>query len=34
MFDKELKKRFINTYKLSNRDINNFVLLLPKGVYP
>ena len=26
-------KRFVNTYKYSNRDINKFILLLRKGVY-
>ena len=30
----ELKKRFRNTFKLSNNDINKFILLLTKGVYP
>ena len=28
-----LKERFANTYKLSNHDLNKFVLLLRKGVY-
>ena len=32
--DKELKKRFKNTFKFSNNDINQFILLLRKGVYP
>ena len=32
--DKELKKRFNNTFKFSNNDINKFILLLRKGVYP
>ena len=32
--DKELKKMFKNTFKFSNDDINKFVLLLIKGVYP
>ena len=27
-------KRFFNTYNLSNHDINKFILLLQKGVYP
>ena len=30
----KLKKRFFNTYKLSNNDNNKFILLLKKGVYP
>ena len=34
MFDEQLKERFLNTYKFSNRDNNNFILLLQKGVYP
>ena len=29
-----LKKRFKNTFKFSNNDINKFILLLRKGVYP
>ena len=33
-FDKELIKRFANTYEFCNRDINKFVLLLKKGFYP
>ena len=32
--DKELKKWFKNTFKFSNKDINKFILLLRKGVYP
>ena len=32
--DKELKKRFKNTFKFSDNDINKFILLLRKGVYP
>ena len=32
--DEELKKRFKNTFKFSNNDINKFILLLSKGVYP
>ena len=32
--DEELKKRFKNTFKFSNNDINKFILLLRKGVYP
>ena len=30
----ELKKRFMNTFKFSNNDINKFILLLRKGVCP
>ena len=33
-FDGNLKKQFVNTYKFSNHDINRFILLLPKVVYP
>ena len=33
-FNKELIKRFEDTYKFCNEDINNFFLLLRKGVYP
>ena len=33
-FNKELIKRFGNTYKFCDGDINTFVLLLRKGVYP
>ena len=32
--DTELKKRFKNTFKFSDNDINKFILLLRKGVYP
>ena len=32
--DEELKKRFKSTFKFSNNDINKFILLLRKGVYP
>ena len=32
--DEELKKRFKNTFKSSNSDINKFILLLRKGIYP
>ena len=32
--DEELKNRFKNTFKFSNNDINKFILLLRKGVYP
>ena len=31
---KELKKRLKNIFKFSNNDINRFILLLKKGVYP
>ena len=33
-FDENLKKRFFNTYKLSNHNINKFILLFQKIVYP
>ena len=33
-FNKELVKRFANIYEFRNGDINNFILLLRKGVYP
>ena len=33
-FHKELIKRFKNTYKFCNEDINKFISLLRKGVYP
>ena len=32
--DNELKKRLNNTFKFSNNDINKFILLLIKDVYP
>ena len=32
--DEKLEKRFKNTYQFSNNDINKFILLLRKGVYP
>ena len=32
-FDEHLKKQFSNAYKLSNHDMNKFILLLQKGVY-
>ena len=32
--DEELRRRFKNTFKFSNKDINKFILLLRKGVYP
>ena len=31
--DEKLKKRFRNTFKFSNNDVNKFILLLTKGVY-
>ena len=33
-FNNELIKRFPNIYEFCNEDINNFFLLLRKGVYP
>ena len=33
-FDEKSKEQFFNKYKFSNRDINKFILLLQKGVYP
>ena len=33
-FNKKLIKRFENTHKFCNGDINIFILLLRKGVYP
>ena len=33
-FDKELIQSFANIYEFCNRDIDNFILLLRKGVYP
>ena len=33
IFDENLKKRFFNTYKLSNHNINKFILLFRKSVY-
>ena len=33
-FNKELIKRFANTYRFCNKDVNKFILLLRKGVYP
>ena len=32
-FNEDLIKRFFNTYKFSNYNVNNFILLLRKGVY-
>ena len=33
-FNEELIERFPNTYKFCNGDLNKFILLLRKGVYP
>ena len=33
-FNKELIKKFKNTYSFCNSDLNKFILLLRKGVYP
>ena len=33
-FNKELIKRFPSTYSFCNNDLNKFILLLKKGVYP
>ena len=33
-FNKELINRFVNIYEFCNEDINKFILLLRKGVYP
>ena len=33
-FDENLKKRFANKYIFVNHDINKFILLLWRGVYP
>ena len=33
-FNKELIERFANTYKFCDNDINKFIMLLRKGVYP
>ena len=33
-FEEKLKERFFNTYKFSNHDNNNFILLLQKDVCP
>ena len=32
--DEKLKKRFKNTFEISNNDINKFILFLRKVVYP
>ena len=34
MFDENIKKKIVNTYKFANHDINKFNLFLRKGVYP
>ena len=33
-FNKELIKRFASTYEFCNKDLNKFILLLRKGIYP
>ena len=33
-FNKELIKRFASTYEFCNKDLDKFILLLRKGVYP
>ena len=33
-FDNDLINRFASTYEFCNRDIDKFILLLRKGVYP
>ena len=33
-FNKELIKRFANTCGFCSKDLNKFILLLRKGVYP
>ena len=33
-FNNDLIKRFASTYKFCNKDINKFILLLRKGIYP
>ena len=32
--DEELKKKFKNSFEFSNIDINKFILLIRKGLYP
>ena len=32
-FDKDMINRFADTYRLCNKDINKFILLLREGVY-
>ena len=33
-FNKELIERFTSTYEFCNKNLNKFILLLRKGVYP
>ena len=33
-FNKDLINRSANTYEFCNKDINRFILLLRKGIYP
>ena len=33
-FNNELIERFANTYKFCDNDLNKFIMLLRKGVYP
>ena len=33
-FDKNLIQRFANTYEFCDGDINKFILLIRKGIYP
>ena len=33
-FNKELLERFANTYKSCDNDLDKFIMLLRKGVYP
>ena len=33
-FNKELIERFASTYEFSSKDLNTFILLLRKGIYP
>ena len=33
-FNKELLERFANTYKFCDNDLDKFIMLLRKGVYP
>ena len=33
-FNKELIKRFTNTYNFCDNDLNNFIVLLRRAVYP
>ena len=33
-FNKDLIKRFVSSYEFYNKDLNKFILLLRKGVYP